>query len=411
MYKLKERIQNKELLKYKNEFLIILEWATGVGKSLGSLKLVKKLTPKSLLILVAEEAHKENWRVEITKFSELFKYDFNIEINIECYASIKKHKDTNYDIIILDEGHHVSELRASFLETITCNNIIVLSATIDSEELDRIKQATKSLDSVFHSSISLQEAIKLKVIPEPDIYLIPLELNTKDKKCFIIESRGNKKDRVNITCDYADRWTYKKDKNKYPAYELKIVCTEYQKNEYYDQNIEFFKNSYIRSGNKALYNKWMRLGNERKIFLGELKTNSVQILINKLGKKRFICFCTSILQADLLSNFNAVHSKNKESKEILKNFYDKVINYLFCVGMLTEGQNIPDIDLGIIVQLDGKERPFIQKHGRVLRSKNPAQFIFYFKDTRDEEYLTNIISNIDKNYIQIINKLNLFNYE
>ena len=33
--------------------------------------------------------------------------------------------------------------------------------------------------------------------------------------------------------------------------------------------------------------------------------------------------------------------------------------------MLTEGQNLKDIDAGIIIQLDGKERPFTQKHGEV----------------------------------------------
>lgn len=45
---------------------------------------------------------------------------------------------------------------------------------------------------------------------------------------------------------------------------------------------------------------------------------------------------------------------------------------------------------------------------RVLRSENPIQFIFYYKNTRDEEYLNNILENINEEYIQIIESLNTY---
>ena len=116
--------------------------------------------------------------------------------------------------------------------------------------------------------------------------------------------------------------------------------------------------------------------------------------------KRFICFCTNIEQAELLGEENAVHSKKKNSLEIIHRFNEKEINNLFAVGMLQEGVNLKDIEAGIIIQLDGEERAFIQKFGRTLRADSPEQYIIYFRATRDEEYLNNALENIDNKYIQ-----------
>ena len=71
--------------------------------------------------------------------------------------------------------------------------------------------------------------------------------------------------------------------------------------------------------------------------------------------------------------------------------------------MLQEGQNLNDIEVGIIIQLDGQERSFIQKFGRSLRAEDPTQYIFYYKNTRDTEYLQNALEGIDESYIQELN--------
>ena len=73
--------------------------------------------------------------------------------------------------------------------------------------------------------------------------------------------------------------------------------------------------------------------------------------------------------------------------------------------MLQEGQNLTAIEAGIIVQLDGQEKSFIQKFGRTLRADSPQQFIFYFQNTRDEEYLEKVIEGINPDYITVINNL------
>jgi superfamily II DNA or RNA helicase len=70
--------------------------------------------------------------------------------------------------------------------------------------------------------------------------------------------------------------------------------------------------------------------------------------------------------------------------------------------MITEGMNLTDIQIGIITQLDGKERLFIQKAGRVMRADDPIAFIFYYKNTQDENYLKGALENIDEKYVKHI---------
>ena len=71
--------------------------------------------------------------------------------------------------------------------------------------------------------------------------------------------------------------------------------------------------------------------------------------------------------------------------------------------MLREGQNLNNVEVGIIVQLDGQIGTFIQKSGRIMRAKNPEIFVLYFKNSRDEGYLENIKDEINKDYIRVIN--------
>lgn len=156
----------------------------------------------------------------------------------------------------------------------------------------------------------------------------------------------------------------------------------------------------MRTRNEAIKNKWLQWGSKRKAYIGLIKTQIASNLLKKLAGKRLICFCTNIEQAEYLGKENAVHSKKRDSQDIIQKFNKKEIDSLFAVGMLQEGVNLTDIEVGVIVQLDGEERSFIQRFGRTLRSDSPVQYIIYIKGTRDEEYLKNALENIDEKYIR-----------
>lgn len=139
-----------------------------------------------------------------------------------------------------------------------------------------------------------------------------------------------------------------------------------------------------------------------------MKTNHVKVFLNKLSRKRYICFCSSIEQADYLGKDKSIHSKKNNSLDIINQFNNKEINRLFAVGMLQEGQNLEGIQAGVIVQLDNAERAFIQKFGRTIRADSPQQFIFYYENTRDIDYLENVFEGVDEAYISTIENLENF---
>lgn len=380
---------------------VALLWATGVGKSAAAIKMANaylkgiKSRKAQVLLVVAEVPHKDNWQKEFDKWGNI-----NASLTIECYASLHKYRDTKWDLVIYDEAHHLgSDLRKEIFYSIKSVKNIFLSATMSDELISFIEAKVGKLGI---SRISLQDAIDNNILPEPHIHLVPLTLDNFTKDQLVIEEWGDAKKRVPIYCELKDKWTYLRNKKQYPNVKLCMRCTALQKYNYYTEQFEYWKKQYMNFRQERTKNKWMQIGIQRKRFLGEIKTGAVLKLINSLKNKRFICFCASVAQAELLGKENAIHSKRKKSDTIIKSFNDKKINSLYAVGMLQEGQNLTDIQVGIIIQLDGTERPFIQKFGRSLRAEDPHQYIFYYKNTRDEEYLENILLEVDKIFIDTV---------
>lgn len=385
---------------------ICLNWGTGVGKSKAAILIADKLNSIlnkqiRILLIVAENAHKSNWIKEFDKWG----FDYK-NVTLECYASLKKYENTQYDLIIFDEAHHLkSEKRINTLWSIKSNNIILLSATLPYKTLREIEYIYGEFKL---SKIPLKEIINKGILPEPKIYLIPLVLDDTIRDCTIVEEWGKKEKRVIYYTNYNERWAYIKDKKKYPDVKLIISCTQKEKYDYLSNKFDYYKNLYLKTSNEVIKNKWLLIGNQRKIFLGELKSPYAKSLIDKIKDKRFICFCTNIEQSNYLGGENSINSKNPDSLDIINKFNNKEINNLFSVKMVQEGQNLIDIEIGIIIQLDGQERSFIQRFGRTLRSDSPIQFIFYYKNTRDQNYLNKILDEIDSLYIEELEYENLY---
>ena len=100
----KAEIQQKAVEMMRDTPLLILQWATGCGKSKAAIDIVKDLDTHKVLLAVAEIAHRENWKQEFLKWG----LPLDTGIVIETYASLKNHKGEKYDLIILDEAHLLS---------------------------------------------------------------------------------------------------------------------------------------------------------------------------------------------------------------------------------------------------------------------------------------------------------------
>lgn len=391
---------NKEALELSHDHNILaLEWATGVGKSKAALDIAfEHYNPKGykVLLVIAELAHIQNWEDEVVKWE----YDYLYKnFDVVTYASLKHYIDKPYNMIILDEAHHIgSDLRLDILSKLVYDKLLLLSATLDLKVINSLD--LQLTEKMYIHKVSLNEAIKYSILPKPQIKLVPLELSNRGDTEIYIQEWGKKKDRRTYKCNYTTRWEYMKNRRKYPNVRLEIACTPRQKYMMINDQVEYYKKRTFQTNNNAFRNKWMQLALERKRFLGEMKTKDVSEILKKYKDKRYICFCTSIEQADTLGGSNSIHSQMDDPQQVIDNFNMKKINSIFAVGMIKEGQNLVDVEIGFMIQLDGVIRPFIQKFGRSLRAKNPIQYIFYYPRTRDEEYLKNVLEELDYKYVK-----------
>ena len=290
------------------------------------------MKPANVLLVVAEIAHRKGWRVEFEKWE----LPLSNGITIETYASLKNHRGESYDLLILDEGHHAgSELRIDILNDIKAKNVLVLSATLPNDVLFQLQEIYGDFTNY---RITLQQAIEWGILPEPKIYLIPMELDNTHLSQSVVEEWGKGTKRKTVKCKIAERWTYIKNKSMYPDIRLEIQCTELQKYIYLTDKAEFWKKQFFRTRNEGVKNKWLQLGSERKRYLGGLKTEKANQLISVIKSKRFICFCSSIEQAELLGGENSIHSKKKGALNTIDYFNNKEIDSLFAIGMIQEGQ-------------------------------------------------------------------------
>lgn len=396
---MRDKIRDEVIELFKKCSHVILNWATGVGKSACAITVANTQKPKKVLLVVAETPHKENWKKEFDKWDETQK--LWEKVTVECYHSLGKYRDTEWDLIILDEGHHAtSDIRLDHISTIKAKAVMVLTATLSQEDEDYLNTAFNT--KFQRHVITLQQAIDLNLLPSPRIYVVTMQLNQTETTETITESWGNKDKRVALSVPFNRRFI---NRATNPSVDLSIRCTPAQKYYYLTEKLEYCRRRYLQLRQEFMKNKWLQLGSARKRFLAEMKTETLRNLLNKLQGKRYICFCGSISQATTLGEATSIHSKKKDSLKVIDKFNKGEINHLIAVNMLQEGQNLENIEVGVIAQLDGEERGFIQKFGRTLRADYPLQIILCFEGTRDMDYLENAIKDIDPDYIKQVQSI------
>ena len=111
-----------------NDSKLLLEVATGFGKTLAAILFIEKHLGL-WNIVVAETAHITTWRNEFIKHG---KEHLLSNVKIFCYASLHKHLDGNN--YVLDEVHHVfSDKRVSLLRKINLSKVIAFASSFEFE--------------------------------------------------------------------------------------------------------------------------------------------------------------------------------------------------------------------------------------------------------------------------------------
>ena len=348
------------LLRYKR---LICQWATGVGKSGVALKFIKenRHPDYKVLILVPEINNISNWEDEFKKFGVSMD-----GVSIACYASLHKFANTRWDLLVIDEAPHVdTDLRSSILRTMKAEYVLALGAVITDDEREVL---TMLFGRFMCSRVGLNMAIQMGVLPSPTVNVVHMQLNDIDR----------------------DKWY---DGSKLTDREIYLAI---------QNKLQSAKNTYIDRPTEWNKIKMNQIGSERKRFLGKCKDEAIKIICDKLDQKnlRYLCFCSSIAQAKELGGDRAFTSQTPVSMRLLERFNNKELNALFVVAKLIEGQNLKDIDCGVLGQLGNSNRITVQEIGRIIRSDNPIVFVPIFDETKDNSFLTTVTNNIPKEYIK-----------
>jgi superfamily II DNA or RNA helicase len=157
---IKTQLQQKEFNILKGRQRVLLQWATGCGKSKMAIDLINYTAGMlpfdhtyKILFVVAEKAHINNWKQEWKKWHISSK----AITKIVCYNSLHK-VDKEYDVIVFDEAHHMfTEKRLGIIETLKASYIYLLSATLSANK----KAKAESIFGKFTTStITLNGAIQ-----------------------------------------------------------------------------------------------------------------------------------------------------------------------------------------------------------------------------------------------------------
>lgn len=348
-------------LKHKD---LILEWATGVGKTLALLNCIAaSQSKKKWLIVVPEVPLIENFMEDAYKHGYRDLVNEKVE-QVICYASLHKFAGRSVNLG-MDEAHHISEKRLEVVSSIRSDQRILLSATIPTDVRERIN----GLGSWHVYRVEAAEAIDSGILPEPIINVITVHLDDREA-CYACKTgKGS----------------------------FKCTAREYYKR--LDSSVLYWEKEYMKGQKVWQQRKFLQAALERKRFMATIKTEAAHRLIDSIrdSKRRFVCFSGSVEQAKELGGKLSVHSRNSKDKnlQIIEEFNEGKTSELFANQMLREGMNLEDTEVGIIVQLDNQEKSTIQMLGRILRHETPELFIFIAKDTKDEDYLRKAIKAVN----------------
>lgn len=413
------------LLTYKR---LLLQWGTGVGKSRVAVQSIQSLVlmgKKRILLLVAETDHKRNWKKEfIDHYGEEWgDYLFSCLV-VECYQSLKNYRDTEWDLIVADEAHHLrSDKRVYDFCTLSAEFILCVSATIsDKGDAEKLLSNLRVTFGEFQEmNFSVQQGIDNGFIGKPEIYIHLLSISSVRVMQSISVRWGAPYHRKEVECSMEVLKKMREDKKRWPSVEATVICRADEAYDYLcdeisekQEEIRQLRNDLDqkpeeekRISKKIKYTETeiKQLGSQRKLLLGRCKTLYARALLKRLREQRYICFCTDVEQAEALGAESAISSSRsqKANASVIASFNDGKTDSLFAVGMVQEGTNLTGIQVGVIIQLGGKERNFIQRFGRAIRAENPIQHLIVMDNTKDVDYCNTALEKIRTDYIKIIN--------
>lgn len=401
----KDRIQQKALETHREYGgFSTLAMCTGAGKSrcgvLRAVEIVDRNPDAKILLGCFTTDQRDNvWRKEFEEWGHSDIYEKNVVERV-CYVSLPTIIQQEFDLVLLDEAHHLTEKSVLFFELNKIHSILALTAT---PPIDKVKR--QILDAIAPISFvySVEQGIKDGVVASFEIDIIYTEFEGKIKTVSAGSKAKPFKQTEVAAYNYWDG-AFKKQQEEYQNYVNDYLrplgwatSTEYMNVEKMERNrVELDKRlkkeRYLKGRLMSAMSKRTQL-----IYNALNKTRIAKRLINEfcVDEERYLFFAGSIEQSEEILP-NQTYNSNTDNVAFNK-FMDGEINKLAAVRGLNEGTNIKDLDYGIVLQLNSKELDIVQRIGRVIRIRPNHVgkiIIICVKNSRDQTWLKKSLKNM-----------------
>lgn len=359
----REHIQNEGLTKIKEYRQSTLNGCVGFGKSKTTLDYIEYLVSEknvgNILIVIHKRTHVQNWKDEFVKFN---KEDLLDIVVFSTYRSLHKHSLVNndYQAIIFDECHNVTEANEEVVRSYKNSNLYMLglTGTFPSDSRSFKHQLLSDVMPISFT-YTIDAAIKAGFLNDYTIHVHYLNLS-KEKNIDVITKKAQFKTSEYANYNYANKSV---ESVPYPT-------------------------------------QFARLNRMRALSDTKSKMEYAIWLESKLKQKTLI-FANTRKQLSY-ADFPSIHSKNKDSIENLKLFKEGKFKTLASIGILNEGENIPNLKNAIVLHSYSDPGKFKQRLGRLLRL-NPNEHanihVLCYKDTIDQVWLKNSLKSYPENKI------------
>ena len=343
----------------------ILNLCPRFGKIFTTINILEELKPKRVLIAYPDNKIKQSWKDDFAKRG----YD-DSNVTYTTHLSLKKHLDDQFDLIVIDEIHLLSEAQIEAAREMidkhmefshTGGDVLGLTGTLSSwtektleEELDLHVLATYSID----------QAIREGVIVDYEITVVRVPLDNKRK--------NNYKGKVRT------------EKAQFDAYGYVIDSLE-------------------RQGKSTMF---LRLARMRIIQNSIAKMEKTRDLLRRHKDERILVFCGVTKIADQIG-IPSYHSK-KEEKQIFDDFVSGKGKHLAVVKIGNTGVTYKPLNRVIINYFDSNGENLAQKINRCMAMEydNPdkkAQIYIISSDEPVElKWLNKALEFFDKEKIKYI---------
>lgn len=346
----------------------VVQSVTGSGKTLIGLEILKQ--DYKTFLIVANTTHLVNqWKSILTQEGLL--EDKNKIILLGTIQKFCKEEGMNFDILIVDEGHHLfAPIFIKLIENNTFKKIYILTATLARDD-NRHKLKDK-YGLKFINGIDYETGIKEKLLSKFEVEDVFVDLTEYEQQQL---------DKIQSFID-----------------------------------IHFHKSPFNNNFNlvNALANKGNFIANElRRCFLKRkyilnCAVNKIQKVVQVLSQNNFkqcLIYCEYIDQANdiydvIKLHFTSTiyHSKIKDRDKNLEDFRNDKYKVLISVKALDEGFNLPQIDSAIIASSSLQERQTIQRIGRPLRyqeGKTAKIYNLVVENSKEESWLKKRMKSIN----------------